>query len=90
MTASSIRDDVYGRDARCSRSQGLRAQDGRHRHRPAEGSSAAPVEMPRHLGRSTRRCNGARFFAPVFGGARSRRQAAAPASAPTTAAGDPR
>ena len=33
-----IRDDVYGRDAAPARDpQGLRAQDGRHRHRPAEG-----------------------------------------------------
>ena len=88
-----IRDDVYGRDAApAGDPQGLRAQDGRHRHRPAEGQFVgAGEDAARHL-RQRRQRGGSGFVVlraavrrQPGAGARSR----APASAPTSA-GSPR
>jgi hypothetical protein len=80
-----MRDDVYGRDASCSRSEGLRAQDGGQRHRPArrQFSSAAGGDAPGTFGAAStaasgRSCSSHGCSAAPGAGAPGR----APASAP--------
>ena len=65
-----IRDDVYGRDAApAGDPQGLRAQDGRHRHRPAEGLVVgAGEDAARHLRQRRWRQRLRSFFDRLFGG----------------------